>query len=165
MGSIGTAKPAHSIGDGVTWAPIPRMDQLGWIGQPNKATATSPPTYSTISGGQIPNATNTTFRMYESRFGVPQLPFTIQIDDEQMVVTNRTQVTGNIFTLTVTRGANGTTPAAHANNASNILWVGGSVGKVTSLGTATITIDQDPLHAANYVRRFRRHPRRRSTSG
>jgi uncharacterized repeat protein (TIGR01451 family)/CSLREA domain-containing protein len=157
-GSTGTVKPAHTVGDGVTWAPIPRMDQLGWIGQPTKASATSPPTYTTITGGQIATATQTTFRIYESRFGVPQLPFTIQIDDEQMVVTNRVQVSGNVFTLTATRGTNGTTPAAHTNNASNILWVGGSVGKVTALSTSSISIDQDPLHAANYIRRFQTAP-------
>jgi hypothetical protein len=42
-----------------------------------------------------------------------QVPYTLQIDQEQVTVTACTALSGSNQTVTITRGANGTTPAAH----------------------------------------------------
>ena len=46
-----------------------------------------------------------------------QVPYNLQIDQEQVTVTACTALVGSTQTATVTRGANGTTPAAHAAGA------------------------------------------------
>ncbi|GAA4145320.1 hypothetical protein [Leifsonia shinshuensis] len=46
-----------------------------------------------------------------------QVPYTLQVDSEQVTVTACTALSGSTQTATITRGANGTTPAAHATGA------------------------------------------------
>ena len=59
-----------------------------------------------------------TFNVNETVSPSSAVPFTIQVDSEQMQVTSRTLVSGSTYQYTATRGYNSTTPAAHSSGAA-----------------------------------------------
>jgi len=66
-------------------------------------------TVSLVTGGC---PTSCTFQVTETT-APPSVPFTIQVDSEQMQVTARTLVSGSTYNYTTTRAYNGTTAAVH----------------------------------------------------
>jgi prepilin-type N-terminal cleavage/methylation domain-containing protein len=59
-----------------------------------------------------------TFNVTETSAPPTSVPFTIQVDSEQMSVTSRTLVSGSTYTYTATRATNSTTAAAHTSGAT-----------------------------------------------
>jgi prepilin-type N-terminal cleavage/methylation domain-containing protein len=55
------------------------------------------------------------FNVTETSAPPSSVPFTIQVDSEQMSVTSRTLVSGSTYTYTATRATNSTTAAAHTS--------------------------------------------------
>jgi hypothetical protein len=58
------------------------------------------------------------FNVTETSAPPSSVPFTIQVDSEQMSVTSRTLVSGSTYTYVATRATNGTTAAAHTSGAT-----------------------------------------------
>lgn len=79
-----------------------------------------------------------------ARFPQPGNSFHIKIDDEILVVTGR-----STDTFTVTRGAEGTTPAAHAQGASVVLTI--TAQAVSDLNTAVNAIENAKGAASGYA--------------
>lgn len=80
------------------------------VGVTTLGTALPAPTTINMAGGITSAGTSLTVT---SSTGMPAAPFTVQVDSEDMTVTAKG---GNV--LTVTRGVNGTSAAAHSNGAT-----------------------------------------------
>ena len=109
-----------TAGTAVVWNIPGRHDLLGIVG---------------TSLGGTPGATSMTVQ--EERFGAPELPFLVMVDDEQMLVTGRSPATlVQPKSYTVVRGFGGTAVATHGPNAQ-VLWAGPVYGLLnTSVSSA-----------------------------
>ncbi len=108
-------------------------DGTSAVGHGVGATVLTP--IGAVAGGMDAAPTTTTLTLSAALQGPP--PSTVQVDTEQMAVTS---VDGSNTKLTVTRGVNGTTPAAHAaadpvftNVPSVTLYANGASGTFASL--------------------------------
>lgn len=88
----------------------------------NSTTATVHSAGATVSYYRTGCASPCSFNVTETATP-PSLPFVIQVDSEQMNVTNRVLVSGSTYTYTVTRPYNGTTAAAHNSGATVTFFV------------------------------------------
>jgi hypothetical protein len=115
-------------------------------------TASNPASTTLAGNVQAPNLLNAAINNSVTSFAVKNTAtfaftasFTIQVDSEQMLVTNESGA-GN-KTWTVTRGVNGTTPAAHSTaTAVNQISVSvASASAFPSSGNFTIQVDSEQM--------------------
>ncbi len=126
----------------------------------NGTTAASHSSGATVSEVVTTCPTSCSFNVSETSAPPSSTPFVIQIDSEQMNVTNRVLVSGSTYTYTVTRAYNSTTAAVHSSGATVSYYRAGCASpcsfNVTETATPpsvpfTIQIDSEQMNVTNRV--------------